>query len=424
MPSSLQTFRLIRCVSSLLLIAAIVVTGTAASAQTGPGRGNREASTPVPTSTSAALDLAAIALDSTVLPEEFQLFYEATIPGTDVSEVLLGGQITQEEIDETGLLRFYQSVYSTPDGSGLIRSYVEEYETDLGAASSFTFLEDESRFTSRQADVTDEPGPGYAENPSEVTIGSDAGVTSLVDVTFRSGPIVAGVAVETMDGSAVDRDLADALGRTLFDRLEAVRGGAPLPLIDPKLPGLIPELGPEWSQIANGYQSAQEIFGAEVGPSLEVDFVSAYVVNNAWGPLAGGGFPLPRQLTSIALMSDESSALDALNQLDQLLPPFIGLEQVEIERLPGASLTIGYQFAHGYLGQTEIDSFRVILLVDTAVVTVDVLGNSDAESARVAAISIAKSQVDCLVGNGCTTPAVPRGLIVDASGTPVPNPVG
>ena len=142
--------------------------------------------------------------------------------------------------------------------------------------------------------------------------------------------------------------LTDSLARTLFDRLEAVRAGSPLPIIDPSLPGSIPSLGGEWSQISNGYQSSTEFFGPEVGPTLDPGFVSAYVVNNAWGPLAGGGFPLPRQVTSIGLMADEGSALDALNQLDQLLPPFIGLEQVEIDRIPGASITIGYQFAHGY----------------------------------------------------------------------------
>ena len=84
-----------------------------ASAQQNAGRGNRGPATPAPVTTEAGIDLAAIALDSTVMPPEFQLFYEATIPGIDAAEVLLGGQITQAEIDETGLLRFYQSVYST-----------------------------------------------------------------------------------------------------------------------------------------------------------------------------------------------------------------------------------------------------------------------------------------------------------------------
>ena len=78
----------------------------------------------------------------------------------------------------------------------------------------------------------------------------------------------------------------------------------------------------------------------------------------------------------------------------------------------------------GILGETDVDSFRVIFLVDNAVVTVDILGNTDAEGAREAAITIATAQVSCLQGNSCEVPDLPATLIVDESGTPIPDPVG
>jgi len=374
------------------------------------------------------LDMAAMALDSSVLPPEFQLVYESYIAPAAL-DLRLGGIIEQSEIAATGLRGYYESSYSTPEGTAQLRSYLQEYADEQGAAAGFALFEDETRLAPDAA-FTDEPGPGIGEEPSEITTGSyaapvpETGPTNI-DITFRVGRIIAGVAMDSSADTTIDRELTLDLARALEERINAVLGGQPLPAIDPTLPERYVGLGDSWVVTNEGYWVIPEIYGPDTPPEIAAGFESGYFRADAFDPGNAGGFPLPRIAIGIAEFSNEQAPLVLLSNLETIQPTFIALEHVEIDPIPGSSVTLGYQFANTYMSGSSVDSFRVIALAGSTMLTIDVQGNGSADAAQTAAVEIASAQLGCITALApCQVDSFPDSLFTSPSTPVAGDPVG
>ena len=371
---------------------------------------------PAPVSPPAAprLDLAAMVLDSTVVPEGYTLFYELYLPGSRIGSDLTGGLIAQTEIDATGLQWYYESVYISPDGNTRLRSYVEQYADADGATRGFGLLEDENRLAPAGSIFQDSPGAGVGEAPSEISEGSiqPSGtpmIITSIDSTFRTGNLLAGVSVDTVPGVTADKQLTIDLSQVLFDRIQTVRANQPLTLIDYALPQQLVTLGPDWVGRDEGYLAATEIFGPDAGASLASSFVSGYFTNESPPTSESAPFPVPLVSLTVARFHDESAALQLLNDPGRLTPPFDGVTPLAIDPIPGASVTQAFQYLNPVLstGSDTPDSVRIVMLTGADLVILDIQANQTLDGARNAAIQIASAQAACLRS---TTPCAPLQL--------------
>ena len=387
-----------------------------------------------PSTEAPRLDLAAMVLDSTVVPAGFRLFYEVYIPGNHISTDLTGGAISQAEIDATGLQWYYESVYLSTDGNTRLRSYVEQYANEDGAIAGFGLLEDEQRLAPQGAIFTDGPGAGVGEEPSEISAGSlqpsgtPMTITS-VDSTFRTGTLLAGVSVDTVPGVVADKQITIDLSKVLFDRIQTVLANQPLALIDYTLPGQFVTLGPEWTGHDEGYLAATEIYGPDTGATLAPSFVSGYFTNES--PAAGStAFPAPLVSLNISRFQDPSGPLQVFNTPGQLTPPFDGATELDIDPIPGSSITQAWSYLNPLLSSAPgapADSVRIVTAVGSNLVILDIQANKTLEGAQAAAIQIATAQAACLKSTGTCPPLqLPAGLLVapELPANPSPAPVG
>lgn len=389
-----------------------------------------EVASPVasPVAAEQRLDLAAMALDSTDLPPEFQLFYETYVTPDTLAQ-RLGDIVTAGEVAATGILWHYESSYGTPEGTDQLRSYLQEYADEQGAAAGFALFEDEVRLVPNAA-FTDEPGPGIGEEPSEITIGAyaetvpDTGPTTI-DITFRVGRIIGGVSMDKAAETTVDREFALSMARALEQRINAVLGGETLPSIDPTIPERYVALGDSWVVTNEGYWVIPEIYGPDTPPEISAGFESGYFRADAFDPDSAGGFPLPRVAINIAQFTNEQAPLVLLSNLETIQPIFNTLEQVDVDPIEGSSVTLGYQFANTYMAGSSVDSFRVIVLAGTMMLTVDVQGNGTAEDAQAAAMEIATAQLACLSSaEPCQVDSFSDALFANPSTPVAGDPVG
>ncbi len=389
-----------------------------------------------PEATAPRLDLAAMALDSTVMPAGYVLFYEVYVPGGRISSDLTGGQIPQAEVDATGLQWYYESVYVSADGNTRLRSYVEQYADADGAIAGFSLLEDEQRLTPPGSAFTDGPGAGVGEEPSEISEGSlqPSGtpmVITSVDSTFRTGNLLAGVSVDTVPGITADRQIAIDLSKVLFDRIQTVRANQPLTLIDYSLPGQFITLGPDWTGRDEGYLSAPEIYGPDAGATLAPSFVSGYFTNESPAN-SNAAFPVPLVSLNISRFSDDSGPLQVFNMPGRLTPPFDGATPIDMAPIPGSSITQAWSYLNPLLSSepgASADSVRIVVAVGADLIILDIQANETLEGAQEAAIQIATAQVSCLQSTeDCPPITLPAGLLVapapPVEPTPTSGPVG
>lgn len=380
-----------------------------------------------PSTLAPRLDLAAMTLDSTVVPEGYTLFYELYLPGSRIGSDLTGGLITQAEIDATGLQWYYESVYISADGNTRLRSYVEQYTDADGAVRGFSLLEDENRLAPAGAVFHDGPGAGVGEEPSEISEGSlqPAGtpmtITSI-DSTFRTGNLLAGVSVDTIPGIAADRQLVIDLSQVLFDRIQTVLTNQPVALIDYTLPGRIVTLGTAWSAHDEGYLGPTEVFGPRVDPAIAGAFVSGYFTNESPPTTSSAPFPVPLVSLTVASFQNESALLQLLSGTNQLAPPFDGVQPLDIAPIPGSSVTQAYQYINPVLSTdtAKPDSVRIVMVAGSNLLILDIQANKTLDGARDAAIRIATAQAACLT---VTTPCAPLQLPDDLLESPIPPAV-
>jgi hypothetical protein len=212
----------------------------------------REDGTPVPPDDGAlapigqeVIDLAAM----TLMPADLEslgivgfgsdygqmVFPDTTIANTAASRGLTEAAV-RDLLEGAGLVRryehfLYQPSESDPAGPAAraVVSYIMEFQTAEGAASAWTFLEDESA----SATSEDVPMTGVIGDQSEATHDANQDPASgelfdMIDLTFQYGNLHAGVAVIDWTGQAVDIAQVEALGRTLRERIDAIGAqGAP-----------------------------------------------------------------------------------------------------------------------------------------------------------------------------------------------------
>lgn len=384
--------------------------------------------------TAPRLDLAAMVLDSTVMPDGYTLFYEIYIPGDRVSSDLTGGLIAPDEIASSGLQWYYESVYLSADGTTRLRSYVEQYADAAGATRGFELLEDENRLAPEGSTFIDGPGAGVGEEPSEISEGSlqptlATPVVNSIDSTFRTGNLLAGVSVDTLPDIAADRQMAIDLSSVLFDRIQTVLANQPLPLIDYVLPGQFVSLAPGFQDHDEGYLSAAEIFGPDAAAGVASSFVSGYFTNQSPISSTGSVLPIPLVSLSVARFQDENTALQVLGDSGVLQPPFEGVEPLELDPIPGASVVQAFTYTNPMLSGASQDSVRIVMVAGADLVILDVQANKTLDGAEQAAIQIATAQASCLrTASECTPIQLPPGLLEaaelnlddDPSATPLP----
>ena len=370
-----------------------------------------------PATTAPRLDLAAMVLDSSNMPEGYTLFYEIYIPGDRVSSDLTGSLITPEEIASSGLQWYYESVYLSADGSTRIRSYVEQYADATGATRGFELLEDENRLAPEGSVFTDAPGAGVGEEPSEISEGSlqppgTTPVVNSIDSTFRTGNFLAGVSVDTLPGTPADKQVAIDLSAVLFARIQTVLANQPLPLIDYALPGRLVTLSPGFQSHDEGYLSAAEMFGPDAAAPIAPSFVSGYFTNQSLISVEDSPLPIPLVSITVGKFQDQNAALQMLGDSAVLQPPFDGVEPLEIGTVPGASVTQAFAYANPMLSAATRDSVRIVMVVGSDLVILDLQANRTLEGAQEAAIQIATAQAACLQSTGeCAPVELPTGLL-------------
>lgn len=376
------------------------------------------------------LDLAAMALTDADLPTDLELSFEGYFSGDRVAQDVTGGILTDEEVAATGLLWFYDSSYASLDGTLRVRSYLEEYSSPEGAIAGFNLLEDETRFAALGIASTDRPAPGLGEGPSEITLATTpatetAAETATIDVTFRIGRVVAGVSIDTSGPTAPDEQEVLGLARVLEERVRAVLDGASPAGVDLSLGAAILPLDEQGLSLQEGYVSLAD----SLGPAAEADIFSGYRAGYAQTVALGvernPDLPLPFVTVALSSFDSEEGPLAVLTTADELQPPFAALEAVRIEPIAGASAAVGYRFANALTGGEQADSFRLLVVVGSWLITVDVQGAGAADAAQEAALDLAAQQIACLAKGGeCATVSLPDALFAVPPATPEAQPVG
>lgn len=361
------------------------------------------------------VDLAAIALASDDLPSDFTLTFEAYLTGSEVSKQLFGGEIPENEIEEIGLRWYYESQYDSADGLNRIRTYIEEYESDDAVQDGFDLLEDEDRNETPGMSYVDKPGlEGIGEEPSEVTVvifesteETDSGAT--IDASFRVGNLLVGIALDTISTTAPDEELLVELATRIEERALAVLEEDDLPGIEPHLATSMLGFG-DALVIQEGYVTLIESVGAEA-PEIAVEsFESGYIRTVVLGMDVNPDLPLPFVTLSASSFSSESGALAYLSDAETLTPALAELERAEIDRIPGASAVVALSYANPFDNGSP-DSFKIVLVIDTTVLTVDVIGAGSLDEARKTALALVEQQVPCVAeGRPCGVAVLPAGF--------------
>jgi hypothetical protein len=361
-------------------------------------------------------DLAAMALGRADVPSDFSFSYGVYFSKTEIASQLGGGGITPADLDRIGLRWYYESRFASSDGQSHIQTYLEEFDSSAAATRGFGVLEDESLVSSSDRTSVDQPGlPGIGEEPSEVTVGtqtaSDGTVTGqMLDATFRLGRMLVGVSISTSGTQKPDEQTLTDLAKRAEQRVNAVLDGTSLPGIDTSIPPLL--LGFESAvPLQESYVGIADIFGPTLPKDITDDYQSGYVRTVGLGPTSGSQIPKPLVTVTVARFGSEQSGLHLLSLRTSAQPPYTALTEVPVDRIPGATAVAGYSFAN-IIDNASPDSFRVVALVGTDMIGVEVQGASSVEIAESAAIALATRQIACEgAGTPCGTAQVPADLV-------------
>lgn len=355
------------------------------------------------------VDLAAMTLDSSVLPKGYDFRSESTLTADQVVAGAKG--VDARSLTAGGFQTMYVSAYQSEDGKRRIRSYVSAWSSEDAATKGFAIVEDEAKmmpggtFKDAAADV--------GEDPREVTTGTytdaaaNKAMVRLIDTTFRSKNLIGGVAVETLDGSAPDTKVAESMAKALQQRIATVQSGKSPSGVDLALGGHVMELTADGQPVQVGFLTSSEaetLYGLS-GSSLHAfksSFVSAISLGTTQKPL-----PLvSASVTSFASAKDAGTVVDQANEL------FPALEQSS-ERddltVAGADKVVAFAYANDLTNPSSQDSYRVVLSAGANLVVIDVVGAPDIDTAANVAETLATAQVACLA-KGARTPCAASAL--------------
>ncbi|MGD9714620.1 MAG: hypothetical protein AB7V46_21560, partial [Thermomicrobiales bacterium] len=382
----------------------------------------------VPASPPEVLDLAAM----TLMPRDLEdggltgfgssygemIFREELIASTATSRGLPDAEV-RAAFEGNGLVRRYEHFLYTPlsasdpagEAAQLVVSYVVEFTDESGAASAWSFMEDES-FSATSVDTPLRTPLGQQSEASRDRGVDDAGTPfEQLDITFQIGNLHAGVAVVDWTGSPVDQRTAEALAARLLQRIEAVRAGGA-----PGLSGMVNRLsGVEVLPLADEYFLLDGESIRAYGQSLDD---SVAVSDMAASERRVDGYRMQQQLTSgtdateddtwyfvsLEAFADTASASQWIAGTLQRIGANPDLSNVQI--IDGT----GYGDASVLYTASSADGVYqyqgAVLQVGAMVVAIDLVG-SDAPS-EVMLDSILQQQITCLQEGGCVAPmAVP-----------------
>ena len=375
---------------------------------------------PLPEAPDGPLDLAAMTLDSEEIPEGFQLVAETYID-LDILAENLSELVTADELEDLGIVGYYETTYVAVDGGSQIRSYVIEYPDANAVEDGFALLEDEERMVPGETDLEDAPGPeGIGEEPSEVTTGTygePGAEQSSVDITFRIDRLGVGVAMETFDGSEPDEDLIEELAEVKEARVVAALTGEEIENVDPRLVERVVTF--EGETTFEGYQSVSDAYGSVDSPAAD-GFIASYVRGATFSDDPTETIA-PYVTVGVSSYEDEDAVLAVLDASDQIIPQFPELEEIDTPLIEG-SATVGYSF-ESLIEGGDLASVRLLVAVDDELLSVDVQGFASADDALEAAVAVAEAEVACVGGGDCGPVGLPDGLGGDEDdGTPVVSP--
>lgn len=362
---------------------------------------------PVSAQTPAASDpdpraqLAAVTPGSADLPTGYTFVGETFLSADQVS----GPGIESAALDEGGFETQYVSVYENADSGTRIRSYASLWQDEASADSGFALLEDET--ATNPNDALEDSTADVGEEPREITTGTylDAEGTTIgtVDVTFRRGPMVIGVAHETSDGSAADVAIATELAARLDDRAQAVLNGESPANTDLALPSQVISFAADGNGTVQagflGPVEVESIYGVQGSllSGVEASWVETTIIGSQ--DLSG-----PTVTIGVTTFGSGDDARFTVEQAQDLFTPLESQEVADAPEIEGASAVSAFRFSSD--GDVQ-DSFRLIFANDVTVTVVDVQGGASGGGAEQSANDIATAQVGCQTDGACDAPALP-----------------
>jgi hypothetical protein len=411
------SMRHLRTVIALLI--ALVLSGAGSTFAQEDRQGDPSATPGADAGASAdRTDLAAITLSSDQMPEGYVLNGEVYTGGEEVKTALAGLDIDLSALDDVDFRWFYQSQYGTPDGQSRMRIYVEEFGSEDDAVAGFEFLEDETLFVQDGVNSIDHPGLGLGEEPSEVTVttaddsaSTPPGVT--MDTTFRVGHLLVGVSIFVAAPDSPDEAILEELAAALEERAIAVVNGDDVEGIDSSLSGRI--LTFEGAlPVQEGYVTLFDAIGADAPQAGLDEYESGYLRLVALNSNAGSSLPLPVAGVGLSTFSSEIGALAVIASASDLVAEFSLAEEVELDPIPGTSAAVAYSFANPFDGSSP-DSFRLMVVIGTSLLTVDVEGASSLELAENTVLLLMDQSLDCFEDGGCGNAELPEEITTPKS---------
>lgn len=355
------------------------------------------------------VDLAAMTLDSSVLPKGYDFQSETTLTAAQVVAGAKG--IDAKTLTAAGFQSMYVSAYQSEDGKRRLRSYVSAWSSEDAATKGFALLEDEAKMM--PGGTFKDAATDIGQDPREVTTGTytDAAANNakvtMTDTTFRSKNLIAGVAVETLDGSSPDTKVASAMAKALQQRVTTVQAGKSPTGVDLSLGGRVLALAADGQPVQVGFLTsaeAESLYGLS-GSSLHA-FKSSYVTAISLGSTDK---PLPLVSASVTSFASANDAGTVVDQANQLFPTLDQSKEQDDLKINGADKIVAFTYANELTHPANQDSYRVVLSSGANLVVIDVVGAPDAATAAKIAESLATAQVACLAQDAktpCQAPAL------------------
>lgn len=389
--------RLRQIVSGMTIGAMMLTFAAPASAQSTP-----EATEPDPRA-----QLAAVTPGSEDLPTGYEFVGETFLSADQVS----GPGIDTGALESGGFVSQYVSVYENPDSGERIRAYASLWADDASAESGFAILEDET--ATNPNDAMEDSEAEIGEEPRETTIGTylsaDGETIGTADVTFRRGPMVIGVAHETMDGSDADATIATDLAARMDERAQTVLGGESPAHTNLSLPGQTVSFDADGNAIIQagflGPVEVETIYGVQGSLLSGVD--AAWVETALIGSQELTG---PTVTVGVTTFGSAQDAQLTVEQAEDLFMPLENQEAVDGASVVGASAVSAFRYSSESAEGDALDGYRLIFSTNEMMTIIDVQGAASEGGAEQAATAISDAQTACQSGGACEAPALPAGF--------------
>lgn len=321
--------------------------------------------------------------------------------------------VVQQRLEEAGFVRRYQRQLALPqrpdDVSSPVQtqvtSYIIEYASPEGAAAGFALLEDEATGTGAQ----DFPPPAMADAAELTQLrsrGNGGRPLRALDLTFRTGNLVAGVTLGRFGGDEPELAQVEALARRLLERIIEGREHP-----GPGLSNLVLRLeGPEVTTRTDEYGRLAGVTYPNVGETPS-DFVArseryddASDVYGVGQIVASGSGARTEEARSLVLLYQFASAKDAAAWVAGAQSRALTVPNLQTAApVPDAagfgdeSLTLAVTAKR--VGTEASAGYLITVRVAANVAQVQLLGFPDQALAAVEAL--AATQTACLVAGSC-----------------------